>query len=262
MAICYIPQEEVYASSRYDDRLNLLDAESATSLLEDLNYIRSTIFAIYGVDYGDINNKWYKVPFYNLTFLYQKYLSLYEDFSVEHYTKEESQALAGKHKNVTATGNLSVAGQGSIGQSLTVGSFLNVGTTLTVGSDATINGNLRVRLDTTLERNLSVLLDANIGRNLTVGGDVSVADDLSVGGDLSVVGDGTIKNLSVNEVLTVGLGAHIFTGLNVYGPASISGNTSVGSNLSVAQKTTTQTLEVTGLSYVRFGGTTVVVNNS
>lgn len=188
MSICYITQEEVYASSRYDDRLNLLSAESATSLLEDLNYIRSTIFAIYGVDYNDPNNRWYKVPFYNLTFLYRKYSNLIEDFSVEHYTREENPTLAGRHKNVTATGNLSVAGYGNIGQSLTVGSFVNVGTNLTVGADATVNGNL------------SVLLDANVARNLTVGEILTVNLGANIFNFLNVYGIASVfGNLSVSQ---------------------------------------------------------------
>lgn len=80
MAICYITQTEVYNSFLQDDRLNTLNAESSSSLQEDLNYIRSVIFKILGLDPSDPNNKWYKVPYYTLTFLFERYNDLYNNY--------------------------------------------------------------------------------------------------------------------------------------------------------------------------------------
>lgn len=62
MPVCYIDQEEVYQSSPQDDRLNILEAETAINLEEDLNYIRSVILTILGLDKSNPDNKWYKVP--------------------------------------------------------------------------------------------------------------------------------------------------------------------------------------------------------
>lgn len=170
MAICYIVQEEIYNSSTQNDRLPYLQAESSTSLLEDLNYIRSVIFAVIGLDRNNPDNKWYKVPFYNLSFLYEKINELssrldslsgstgtgsgsgdsgsgsgdFSDFAVEHYTRAENPLLAGKHKNVTASGNLSVAGYGSIGVDFSVGRNASISRDLSVGRNTSISGMLTV----------------------------------------------------------------------------------------------------------------------
>ena len=162
MAICYITQTEVYNSFSQNDRLDTLNGENSSSLQEDLNYIRSVIFKILGLDPSDPNNKWYKVPYYTLTSLFDSYNNLYNnyislfntvntvdtrltaleqdfygidagglrddlntltsDFSVEHYTSSENPSLAGQHKNITATGNANIAGN------LIVGGYIQTGT--------------------------------------------------------------------------------------------------------------------------------------
>lgn len=48
MAICIIPQDQVYNSDIYDDSLNPADALTAANLEEDLNYIRAVLLAIHG----------------------------------------------------------------------------------------------------------------------------------------------------------------------------------------------------------------------
>lgn len=80
MAICYITQTEVYNSFSQNDRLDTLNAENSSSLQEDLNYIRSVIFKILGLDPNDSNNKWYKVPYYTLTTLFDSYNNLYNNY--------------------------------------------------------------------------------------------------------------------------------------------------------------------------------------
>ena len=76
MGLCYITQEEVYNSSQQNDRLNPLDAPSASTLSEDLNYIRSVILTTYGVDKNDSNNAWYKVPTFTLKNLHDRLTSV------------------------------------------------------------------------------------------------------------------------------------------------------------------------------------------
>ncbi len=76
MDACKISQNQIYSTFSYNDRLDPLNAETATSLSEDLNYIRSTLLRVYGVNLSDPNNKWYKVPAYNLKYLYDEYLTI------------------------------------------------------------------------------------------------------------------------------------------------------------------------------------------
>jgi hypothetical protein len=110
--ICNIQQTEIYNSAIFNDRLPILDAESSRTLEEDLNFIRSVILSIYGVDLADPQNKWYKVPFYTLKYLYDNIENLNyhvnEEFSVEHYTNSENPSFRGQHKSITARGTLTV----------------------------------------------------------------------------------------------------------------------------------------------------------
>jgi hypothetical protein len=144
--ICNIQQTEVYNSSVYNDRLPIVNAESAHNLEEDLNFIRSVILSIYGLDLTDQQNKWYKVPFFTLKYLYDSIENLRsyilseinrldnridevnealdfhinDEFSVEHYTASENPALKGQHKNITARGTLTVFGASLLKNGLTV----------------------------------------------------------------------------------------------------------------------------------------------
>lgn len=48
MAICNIPQTRVYNSDIYNDELDISNALSASTLEEDLNYIRSILRELHG----------------------------------------------------------------------------------------------------------------------------------------------------------------------------------------------------------------------
>jgi len=144
--ICNIQQTEVYNSATYNDRLTIVNAESSRTLEEDLNFIRSVILSIYGLDLNDPQNKWYKVPFFTLKYLYDNIENLRsyiisevsrldgriddvnealnyhvnDEFSVEHYTTSENPALKGQHKSITARGTLTVFGASLLKSGLTV----------------------------------------------------------------------------------------------------------------------------------------------
>mgnify|MGYP001627395992 CR=1 FL=1 len=169
MAICYIEQTEVYNSSPQTDRLSILNAPSSSSLLEDLNYIRSVIFNIIGTNPTNSANTWYKVPFYNLTALYNYYSSLSSDFSVEHFTSTANPAKAGQHKDTNVNGYLKVTGYAQIAGSLTSGSQ-------TINGNEDVNGYSHVVGNLTTDSNLSVGYDANIGRHLTVTKNTTLGD--------------------------------------------------------------------------------------
>ncbi len=174
MAICYIEQTEVYNSSPQTDRLSILNAPSSSSLLEDLNYIRSVIFNIIGTNPTNSANTWYKVPFYNLTALYNYYSSLLSDFSVEHFTSTENPAKAGQHKDTNVNGYLKVTGYAQIAGSLTSGSQ-------TINGNEDVNGYSHVVGNLTTDSNLSVGYDANIGRDLLVNRNLTVTKNTTLG---------------------------------------------------------------------------------
>jgi hypothetical protein len=174
MAICYIEQTEVYNSSPQTDRLSILNAPSSASLLEDLNYIRSVIFNIIGTNPTNSANTWYKVPFYNLTALYNYYSSFSSDFSVEHFTSTANPAKAGQHKDTNVNGYLKVTGYAQVAGSLTSGSQ-NINGNEDVTGYSHVVGNL------TTDANLSVGYDTNIGRDLLVGRHLTVTKNTTLG---------------------------------------------------------------------------------
>jgi len=174
MAICYIEQTEVYNSSPQSDRLSILNAPSSTSLLEDLNYIRSVIFNIIGTNPTDINNTWYKVPFYNLTALYNYYSSLSSDFSVEHFTSISNPTKAGQHKDTNVNGYLRVTSYAQIDGTLTSGSQ-------TINGNENVNGYSHVVGNLTTDSNLFVGYDADIGRDLLVRRNLTVTKSTTLG---------------------------------------------------------------------------------
>lgn len=174
MAICYIEQTEVYNSSSQNDRLNILNAITSTSLLEDLNYIRSVIFRIYGQDTNNLSNTWYKVPFYNLTYLYNLYNKLLSDFSVEHYTSAESSTRADQHKNTNVNGYLNVTGYANIAGALTSGSQ-------TVNGNEDITGYIHAVGNISTDASLFVAYDTNLGRDLLVNRNLTVKKNTLLG---------------------------------------------------------------------------------
>lgn len=189
MPICYIEQTEIYNSSSQNDRLNILNAPSSTSLLEDLNYIRSVIFNLIGKDPLDSSNTWYKVPFYNLTALYNYYSSLFSDFSVEHFTSVSNPTKAGQHKDTNVNGYLNVTSYANIAGSLTSGSQ-------TVNGNEDITGYSHVVGNITTDANLFVGYDGTIGRDLLVKRNLTVTKNTTLG-DFSA---GTVT--SVNTRIT------------------------------------------------------------
>ncbi len=180
--ICHIQQTEVYNSSVYNDRLPIVNAESSHTLEEDLNFIRSVIFSIYGLDLNDPQNKWYKVPFFTLKYLYDSIENLRsyilseidrldgridevnealdyhinDEFAVEHYTASENPSLKGQHKNVTARGELVVFGTSLLKNGLTVEIFDPSLNAIWSKGNTKIDGLLIVNNNTSIFGNLYV----------------------------------------------------------------------------------------------------------
>ncbi|MEM3368530.1 MAG: hypothetical protein QXP88_00325 [Thermoproteota archaeon] len=174
MPICYIEQTEIYNSSSQNDRLTILNAPSSTSLLEDLNYIRSVIFNIIGTDPLNTSNTWYKVPFYNLTVLYNYYSSLLSDFSVEHFTQASNPAKAGQHKDTNVNGYLRVTSYATIAGSLTSGSQ-------TINGNEDVTGYSHVVGNITTDANLSVGYDGTVGRDFLINRNLTVVKNTTLG---------------------------------------------------------------------------------
>lgn len=107
MSICYIRQDEVFKTDAQlvNDRLPMSTVNSAATLLDDLNYIRSAIQATQGAD----STNWYSIP-YNLTSLNQVSGTLANDFEVEHYSTRQGGGVPGQHKNIIATGTAQISG--------------------------------------------------------------------------------------------------------------------------------------------------------
>jgi hypothetical protein len=222
MSVCYITQQEIYNSSIFNDRLDVLLAESSLTLEQDLNFIRSVILDVFGQDKQDPNVKWYKVPFYNLTFIYNSYLQLKSDFEVEHYSTDNDPANHGKHKNVTATGNLDVYGTGIVRQNFTVLTSLSVGTDATITNNINAGGNGNIGLDLSVGRDLNVGRNSSLQGTLTVSGVTNLNNNTNVTGTLSVNGP-----INGSSTLTITGNINGNSNLNISGDSTINGNLSV-----------------------------------
>ena len=221
--ICYIQQEEIYNSSLYDDRLNPLEAESsATTLEQDLNFIRSVILTIYGVDKSDPDNRWYKVPFFTLKHLYDTVENIrttintiidqmnggpgsqgFDDFEVEHYSSREDINLRGQHKSITARGTLTVYGPSTLKNGLTVEITDPLLDALWVGGKAKIDDSLTTNsaIINSLNVNYSInaptatsLLGDTTVSSLISNNNILVEGSLNVSGSTTLLGVGTVNN--------------------------------------------------------------------
>ncbi len=215
--ICYIQQEEIYNSSAYDDRLNPLEAESSSITLEkDLNFIRSVILTIYGVDKSNPDNKWYKVPFFTLRYLYDNIESLrstintiidqmnsgsgpqvLEDFEVEHYSSRENVSLRGQHKSINARGTLTVYGSSLLKNGLTVEITDPLSDALWVRGKAKVDDSLTTTSAIINNLNVNHLINASTATSFF--GDTTVTsltstNDAFIGGSLNVYGIGIVNN--------------------------------------------------------------------
>lgn len=256
MPICYIQQTEVYSSDYQDDRLNYLEAESAVSLQEDLNYIRSVIFGLIGTDPTNPSNKWYKVPPYNLSVLYSNYLTLKSDFEVEHFSSPDPNA--GLHKNVTAKGNLYVEGTGRILGSLSADSELYVQRYALIGEYLLVGQHLNVASYANIGSYLSVATDATIGGTLSVTGNITGSSNLTIQGKATILGSAGLEtsgpaligsNLTVNGTST----------LNGY--TTINANTFISGTLSVGNMIfTSRTISVT-YPFIEFTSSPLSITN-
>jgi hypothetical protein len=221
--ICYIQQEEIYNSSTYDDRLNPLEAESsATTLEQDLNFIRSVILTIYGVDKSDPDNKWYRVPFFTLKYLYDTVENFrttintiidqmnsgsgsqgFDDFEVEHYSSRENINLRGQHKSITARGTLTVYGSSTLKNGLTVEITDPLLDALWVKGKAKVDDSLTTNGATINNLDVNYLINAptatSLLGNTTVSSlisnnDTSIGGSLNVSGSTTLFGIGTVNN--------------------------------------------------------------------
>ena len=221
--ICYIQQEEIYNSSTYDDRLNHLEAESsATTLEQDLNFIRSVILTIYGVDKSNYDNKWYKVPFFTLKYLYDTVENIrttidtiigqmgggsgsqtLDDFEVEHYSGRENINLRGQHKSITARGTLTVYESSLLKNGVTVEITDPLSDALWVKGKAKVDDSLttNIAIINSLNINHSInaptatsLLGNTTVSSLLSNNNVLIEGPLNVSGNTVLYGEGTVNN--------------------------------------------------------------------
>jgi hypothetical protein len=256
--VCNIQQTEIYNSSRFNDRLTITNAESSTNLEEDLNFIRSVILSIYGVDLNDPQNKWYKVPFFTLKYLYDSIESLRayvisevnrldgridqannslnyhinNEFAVEHYTNSENPLYRGQHKNVTARGTLTVYDSSLLKNGLTVEIINPSSDALWVKGKARIDGAITAP-SATLD-NLNVNLTINAPSATTVLGSTNVSS-LTSGGNVSISGTLTVfSSTSLQSILSVGGTATFNNDVTISGATSIDNNLFVSGNLIIS----------------------------
>lgn len=249
--VCNIQQTEIYNSSSFNDRLNVLNSESSRTLEEDLNFIRSVILSIYGLDLNDPQNKWYKVPFFTLKYLYDRIEALearvtYEvnrldgridqtnsalnyhinnEFAVEHYTDSENPSYRGQHKSITARGTLTVYDSSVLKNGLTVEILDASSNALWVKGKAKIDGALTAPSATLDSLNINLAINAPFATT-TLG--YTTVSALTSGGNVSIAGNLTVSSsTSLQSILTV---AGMATFNN---DVSISGATVINNNLSV-----------------------------
>jgi hypothetical protein len=251
--VCNIQQTEIYNSSTFNDRLTITNAESSTNLEEDLNFIRSVIFSIYGVDPNNSQNKWYKVPFFTLKYLYDSIESLRayvisevnrldgridqinyhinEEFAVEHYTNSENPSYRGQHKNVTARGTLTVYDSSLLKNGLTVEIINPSSDALWVKGKAKIDGALTAPSATL--NNLNVNLTINASSATATLGSTTVSS-LTSGGNVSISGTLNVSSsTSLQSILSVGGIATFNNNVSISGVTSINNNLSVSGNVFV-----------------------------
>jgi hypothetical protein len=255
--VCNIQQTEIYNSSTFNDRLTITNAESSTNLEEDLNFIRSVIFSIYGVDPNNSQNKWYKVPFFTLKYLYDSIESLRayvisevnrldgridqinnalnyhinDEFAVEHYTNSENPSYRGQHKNVTARGTLTVYDSSLLKNGLTVEIINPSSDALWVKGKAKIDGALTAPSATL--NNLNVNLTINAPSATTVLGNTTVSS-LASGGNVSISGTLNVSSsTSLQSILSVEGIATFNNNVSISGVTSINNNLSVSGNVFV-----------------------------
>jgi len=260
--ICNIQQTEVYNSSTFNDRLTITNAESSRTLEEDLNFLRSVILAIYGLDINDPNNKWYRVPFFTLKYLYDSIEALRayvisevnrldgridqtnnalnyhinNEFAVEHYTNDDNPSYRGQHKSITARGTLTVYDSSLLKNGLTVEIINPSSDALWVKGKARIDESL-IASSATLD-NLNVNLSINAPSATAVLGGTSVSSLNSVG-NVSIAGTLTVSNsTSLQSILTVEGIATFNSDVSILGVTSINNNLSVSGNVFVGGSAT------------------------
>jgi hypothetical protein len=140
----------------------------------------------------------------------------------------------------SSTGDARMAGNTSIGNSLTVGANaqiggnLTIGNNLSVGTSANIGANLTVGTSATIGTNLTVGNNALIGNNLGIGNLAVVGNQLTVGANATIGNNLTVGNAAVvGNYLTVGTNASIGNNLTVGNNLGIGNNAVIGNNLYV-----------------------------
>ncbi|WP_373767632.1 YadA family autotransporter adhesin, partial [Glaesserella sp.] len=128
--------------------------------------------------------------------------------------------------NITATGELSVAGNTTLAKDLTVSGNSTVNGDSTVKGNQTVEKGLTVSGDTALNGNTTVAKDLTVNGDSTVKGNQTVEKGLTVSGDTALNGNATVaKDLTVSGNTTLN------QNLTVLGNQSVMGNSLINGTL-------------------------------
>jgi trimeric autotransporter adhesin len=165
--------------------------------------------------------------------------------------------------NAAVTGTLGVSGAATLSSDLSVLGNASVTQSLSVTGNAAVTGTLGVTGATTLSSDLSVLGNTSVAQSLSVTGDAAVAGNTAVTGTLGVTGATTLSS----DLSVLG-NTSIAQSLSVTGDAAVAGNTAVTGTLGVTGAATLSSdLSVLGNASVTkdfsvSGGTTLVGVNA
>ena len=180
------------------------------------------------------------------------------DFYVRGNTHLDGHLYAGKdfylyngnavvNNNITASGDLYIAGQSYFTGDVSMSANLRVTDTIfcnkiVIATDLSDAGTMEIAMDVSMHSRLFLASDASLNSKLFVNGDASLNSTFRLGGDASLNSKLFVSgDASLNSSLSVGAATSLKTTLEVVGATTLKDNTTIEKDLSI-----TQVLKLTG----------------
>ena len=180
------------------------------------------------------------------------------DFYVRGNTHLDGHLYAGKdfylyngnavvNNNITASGDLYIAGQSYFTGDVSMSANLRVTDTIfcnkiVIATDLSDAGTMEIAMDVSMHSRLFLASDASLNSKLFVNGDALLNSTFRLGGDASLNSKLFVSgDASLNSSLSVGAATSLKTTLEVVGATTLKDNTTIEKDLSI-----TQVLKLTG----------------